>query len=130
MIMRNEENKPNKIFGEESKSVLIDEEERPNKDTIIAIMVANEDNIPQYENLVADDICTKEPIELSVDSARQEIVLLQNNNTLLLAAKKNDKKIKIAFIDHHAKATDVMRVNYVDPLCRYASPFDAFSKDV
>ncbi|OAY62546.1 putative beta-D-xylosidase 2 [Ananas comosus] len=85
------------------------------------------DNIPAFEPLGTNDICTEEKRELAVDAARQAIVLLKNDdNTLPLDASKYKS---IALVGPHANATEAMIGNYAGIPCRYLSPLDAFSTD-
>lgn len=68
------------------------------------------DNIPAYESLGVNDICTKDNIELAADAARQALVLLKNeDNTLPLDSKKFKN---IALIGPHANSTKAMIGNY------------------
>lgn len=68
------------------------------------------DNIPAFEPLGTNDICTEEKRELAVDAARQAIVLLKNDdNTLPLDASKYKS---IALVGPHANATEAMIGNY------------------
>ncbi|GAB5365706.1 hypothetical protein AAMO2058_001081000 [Amorphochlora amoebiformis] len=84
-----------------------------------------EDEQP-FKKLGLESINTKEHQELSIDAARQGVVLLKNDNSSLPFAKKQG--LKIAVIGPNANATEVLQGNYIGVPPFIVSPLMGLSK--
>ncbi|KAL6008783.1 hypothetical protein ACLOJK_022009 [Asimina triloba] len=93
---------------------------------ILLMRVGFFDGSPEYESLGKESICSEEHMELSIETARQGIVLLKNDyGTLPLDTSKLQS---VAVIGPHAEATDAMLGNYAGKPCKMTSPKDAFAR--
>ncbi|KAL6008782.1 hypothetical protein ACLOJK_022008 [Asimina triloba] len=93
---------------------------------IVLLRLGFFDGSPEFESLGKEDICSKDHMQLSIEAARQGIVLLKNDhNALPLDASKLQS---VAVIGPHAEATAAMIGNYAGVPCKYTKPQDAFAK--
>ncbi|KAL5973030.1 hypothetical protein ACLOJK_039837 [Asimina triloba] len=84
------------------------------------------DGSPDYVSLGKADICTQQNIELSVDSARQGMVLLENKDNAL--PLDLDKHKKLAVVGPLADDWQVMLSSYSGTPCRIIRPVDGLAK--
>ncbi|KAK2974480.1 hypothetical protein RJ640_018645 [Escallonia rubra] len=83
-------------------------------------------NLP-FGQLGPSDVCTNDHQTLSVEAAKQGIVLLENNGILPLS-KKTTKNL--AIIGPNANATETMLSIYAGVPCRFTSPLQGLRKYV
>ncbi|KAI4996802.1 hypothetical protein ZWY2020_052144 [Hordeum vulgare] len=87
------------------------------------------DGMPRYESLNEKDICSDDHKSLTLDGARQGMVLLKNHASLL--PLDPNKLGAVAVRGPHAEAPEkVMDGDYTGPPCRYVTPRQGISKDV
>lgn len=78
-----------------------------------------------YGSLGPADVCSAQNQELSVEAARQGIVLLENDGTLPISPNSTKS---LLVVGPNANATQVMVSNYAGIPCKYTSPLQGMAE--
>ncbi|XP_047340618.1 probable beta-D-xylosidase 7 [Impatiens glandulifera] len=95
----------------------------------LGLFAGNPTKLP-YGDIGPDQVCSKEHLDLALESALHGIVLLKNNANLLPFSTKNNSSLSLAVIGPNSDANETLLGNYEGHACNPITPLSALKQYV